>query len=259
MDADTALLTELVRRAPVFEALREEALDRRDLQDRLDCSKPTVHRIVTSLGEKGLVRRENGEFELTPLGATIAEPLGRFEGEVEAAIALRPVLARLLEEPIPFDLTAVADARVTRAEPGDPYKPVNRFASLVADSDTLRGFDTTTLAPIHVESIHRRICDGMTTEIVYHPAAITDILTTDPDRGTEALDSGNLSLWTHEDLPCGLAVFDDRVGIGGYDEETGMLSVFVDTDDPDAREWALALFEHYKQEADPLYRADRVG
>ena len=259
MDADTALLTELVRRAPVFEALREESLDRRDLQDRLDCSKPTVHRIVTSLGEKGLVQRKNGEFELTPLGATVAAPLGRFEGEVGAAIALRPVLARLLDEPVAFDLATVVDARVTRAEPGNPYKPVNRFASLVEDSDTLRGFDTTTLAPIHVEGIHRRICDRMTTEIVYHPAAIEDILTTNPDRGTEALESGNLSLWTHEDLPCGLAVFDDRVGIGGYDDETGMLSVFVDTEDPAAREWGLSLFAHYKREADPLYRADRVG
>lgn len=174
-------------------------------------------------------------------------------------MALEPVLGALLNGPAEFDLATFADARVTRAEPGDPYKPVTRFASLVEASDTLRGFDTTTLAPIHVESIHRRIVGGVATEIVNHPVAIEEILTANPDRGTEAIESGNLSLWTHDDLPCGLAIFDDRIGIGGYDDETGVLSVFVDTGAPAARERGLSLFDHYKQEADPLYRADRVG
>lgn len=259
MTVDTALLTELVRRARVFVALRESSLDRRELQDRLECSKPTVHRIVTSLGEKGILERVDGEFALTPLGATLAAPLRRFEGEIGAAMALEPVLDALRQGPVDFDIGIVADATVTRAEPGTPYEPVNRFISLVEKSDTLRGFDTTTLAPIHIERIHRRIVGGMETEIIYHPAAIEGILTANPDRSTEAIESGNLSLWTHEGLPCGLVVFDDRVGIGGYDEKTGALSVFVDTDAPDAREWALSLFEHYREEAEPLVRADRIG
>ena len=45
-----------------------------------------------------------------------------------------------------------------------------------------------------------------------------------------------MTLRTREDLPYGLALFDDRVGIGGYDETPGLMQGFVDTDAPIARE-----------------------
>lgn len=64
------------------------------------------------------------------------------------------------------------------------------------------------------------------------------------------VERGQLTLSTHEDLPFGLAIFDDRIGLGGYDPDSGMLRVFVDTDDPDAREWALQRYERYREAAD---------
>lgn len=65
-----------------------------------------------------------------------------------------------------------------------------------------------------------------------------------------AVESDQLTLSAHDDLPSGLAIFDDRIGLGGYDADSGMLPAFVDTDDPDAREWALKRHERYREAAD---------
>jgi hypothetical protein len=53
-------------------------------------------------------------------------------------------------------------------------------------------------------------------------------------------------------FPYGLAIFDDRVGIGGYDEETGLLQVFADTESPIAREWAERVFASVRADSKPI-------
>jgi|GEM_PF-6626660 len=53
-----------------------------------------------------------------------------------------------------------------------------------------------------------------------------------------------------EDDPFGLAIFDDRVGVGGDDDETGLLRAFIDTDEPSVRAWALDQYERYRAAAE---------
>ena len=72
------------------------------------------------------------------------------------------------------------------------------------------------------------------------------------DRATDAIDRGHLALRTRGDLPYGLAIFDDRVGIGGYDDATGLMEVFVDTDAPIAREWARRVYASVRADSDPV-------
>lgn len=245
-------LVRLVKRAPVLEALRAEALDRQELQDALDVSKPTVHRIARSLGEMGVVDRTEGEFKLTEQGQILADEFERLEAVVEAADRLAPLLETVAVGDLDLDVETFADATVTLAEPGSPYQPLERFLALVESTGSLRGFDSTTLAPVSVGTIYGRIADGMETEVVYPPDTAAGIMETAPDRGQEMIESGNLRVWVHDDVPCGLAIFDDRVGLGGYDATTGTLVAFADTAAPEARAWAEETFEAYRDEARPL-------
>lgn len=73
-----------------------------------------------------------------------------------------------------------------------------------------------------------------------------------PERAREAVERGHLRLRTREALPYGLAVFDDRVGIGGYDDRTGAMEVFVDTDSPIDREWAERVYRSVRADSEPL-------
>ncbi|WP_254536017.1 helix-turn-helix transcriptional regulator [Halomarina litorea] len=250
----TDTLIQLVRRSPLLSALREGPLDRRDIEARLDVSKPTVHRATKALTERGFVERDGSVFRLTRSGRVVAEAAEDFRRTATAADRLAPLLHAIDDADPTFDVAVepFADARVTCSEPGHPYRPLNRFMTLVRETDRLRGFDTTTVAPGNVATIHERIVDGMVTEILYPPGVVEDVLGNDPERAREAVESGNLTLGLHESLPCGLALFDDRVGLGGYDAGTGTLSVFVDTDDPEAYAWGERTFERYRAAATPL-------
>ncbi|NUB90598.1 transcriptional regulator [Haloterrigena sp. SYSU A121-1] len=249
---DTDLLGDIVRHGPVLEALLSEPLDRREIEARLDVSRATSHRYTQWLDERGFVEKVDGRFQLTWRGAVIAEEVLRFEANVRTAHRMTPLLDAVCEDHRDFILEPFVDATITVAEPDDPYKPVERFVALVNESETFRGFNTTHMAPLVLGEFHRRVFDETDTEIIYLPHIVEKLFETYPERAREAIDRGHLTLRTREDLPYGLALFDDRVGIGGYDETTGLMQVFVDTDAPIAREWAERVYASVRADSKSL-------
>jgi predicted transcriptional regulator len=250
---DTERLVELVRRAPVLTALQEaESMDRRDLEAHLDVSKSTVHRLTRSLRERGLIEREAGAFVLTPLGAVCAGEVAAFTATIETAWELAPVVTAAETHDIALDVRAFADATVTTAAPGNPYRPVERFMTLVGETDELRGLDPATINPLHIDALYERIVDGMVTEVVFPPSVVEGLLGANPDRAERAFASGNLTILVHDDLPFGLTLCAERVGVGVYDDDTGLLRTYADTDAPAAREWAEAVYANHRAAATPL-------
>ena len=249
---DTDLLGDIVRHGPVLEALREAPLDRREIEERLDVSRATSHRFTRWLDEQGFVEKVDGRFQLTGRGEAVADEVLRFEANVRTVHRMAPLLDSICEDHQEFVVEPFVDATVTVAEPDDPYRPVERFVSLAGGSETFRGFNTTHMAPLVLGEFHRQVFDGADTEIVYLPHIVEKLFETYPTRATEAIERGHLTLRTREELPYGLAIFDDRVGIGGYDERTGLMEVFVDTDSPIAREWAERVYASVRADSDPL-------
>lgn len=244
------VLVELIRRHEVFEALADDALEKPELASVLDISPATAHRILTSFREKGYIRRTGRGYELTPLGARLREVTERFRSETDQTYRLEALYETVIEADIDVDVEYFDGATVTVAKSGDPYRPINRFAHLLAETETLRGFDTTSVSPSYVEDIHERIVDGMPIEIVFETAVIDRLSTEYADLADVAFERENLTLFAHDEIPFGLALFDDRVGIGVYDSELGILSVFIDTDNEDAYAWGERLFDQYRAAAD---------
>ncbi|WP_226023671.1 helix-turn-helix transcriptional regulator [Halomicrobium salinisoli] len=249
---DMDLLGDIVRHGPVLEALLTEPLDRREIEDRLDISRATSHRYVQWLDEQGLVEKVDGRFQLTWRGAVTGEEILRFEANVRAAQRLTPLLDAICDDHRDFVLEPFVDSTITTAEPDDPYRPVERFVALVRDSETLRGFNTTHMAPLALEEFHRQLFEDSDTELIYVPSTAERLFETHPERARTAIEDGHLVLRTRDELPYGLAIFDGRVGIGGYDEATGLMQVFVDTDAPIAREWAERVYASVREDSEPL-------
>lgn len=243
------LVIDLLRRSPLLEELQQGALDRVDLQDRLGVSRATSHRHTRLLGELGVLEKENNEFELTEMGELLTNALVRCKREVSSALQLGPVLEVIRDAPVAIDIEVFAGATVTSAEHGDPYSPVARFVSLVQETEQLRGVDMDLITPFYITEIQQRIVDGMDTEGIALPDVVEDSLSGYPDKCMEACASGHLAVWLHDGLPFGLSIFDDRVGIGVPERGTRNLRVFVDTDSPEVREWAEAVYESYNSEA----------
>ncbi|WP_458209259.1 helix-turn-helix transcriptional regulator [Haladaptatus sp. NG-SE-30] len=245
-------LLDLVRHGPVLEALRKEPLDRREIEGRLDISRTTSHRFTRWLDEHGLVEKVDGRYRLTGKGMGMADEVLRFERNVATYERLTPLWDCICEEHQEFVIEPFADATVTTATPDDPYRPVRRFVSLADESTTLRGFNTTHMVPLTSGSFFDSTYEDTDTEIIYLPSVVETLFDVFPDRAREAIDRGHFALRTREALPYGLAIFDDRVGIGGYDETTGTMQVFVDTDAAIAREWAERVYTVYRDDSEPL-------
>jgi predicted transcriptional regulator len=249
---DTDRLIDVVRHGPVLEALLREPLDRRGIERRLDVSRATSHRFTRWLDERGLAEKRDGRFRLTGYGEVVTEELLRFERNVAAAERLGPLLEHVCEDHKEFVVEPFADATVTVATPEDPYRPVRRFASLVDASESLRGFNTVPMASVSLEEFHREVLEDTDVELIYPPAAVERLRSRDPEGTSAAEHRGELRLRTRAALPYGLVILDDHVGIGGYDEETGAMRVFVDTDAAVAREWAERVYAVYRDRSTPL-------
>ncbi|RZH67054.1 helix-turn-helix transcriptional regulator [Natrinema altunense] len=250
VDAD--LLSDIVRHGPVLEALLNDALDRGEIEDRLNVSRATSHRFTQWLDEQGFVKKTDGRLQLTGRGEVVAEEVLRFEANVQTAHRLTPLLDVICEDHREFVVEPFVDATVTVARPDDPYRPIERFISLVRESETFRGFNTTHMAPLVLGGFHQQLFDATDTEVIYLPRIAEKLFDTYPERAREAIESGHLALRTRDELPYGLALFDERVGIGGYDETTGLMRVFVDTDAPIAREWAERVYASISDDSEPL-------
>lgn len=243
---------ELLRRAPMLTALDDGPLDRQALEERLDVSRATSHRFTRWLGDRGLIKRVDGQFRLTEPGRAVTEAVGGFKTAVTTATLLGPALEAVNDaDPSipPVPLQAFADATVTSPEGGDPHGPMTRYVSLVHETETLRGFDTWTIAPTYMAEIQDRILAGMETELIDPLDVVEDVMDNYPERCVQVCVSGYLTIRLHDALPFGLALFDDRIGLAIYDSDTEVLSAFVDTDDPEAREWAEAVYESYEAES----------
>ena len=238
-------LAELLGHGPTLTALREGSLDRRSLQELLGVSRSTCHRHTRALEAAGLVERPAGEYALTPTGEEVADAVSAFASHVRTALTLGPVLDRIRETTPAFDVGTFADATVTTAEPGNSSRPVARALSLFRETETFRGVHTASIAPMYLED--ERVLDGLATEVIEPPEVAAEIMDEYPERCVEVCVSEYFTHWLHDDLPFGLVIFDDRIGIGVVGEEG--VKTFVDTDDPAAREWAEAVFESLREEA----------
>lgn len=248
----TGELVDIVRHGPLLEALLDGPLDRRGIEDHLDVSKATSHRFTQWLESAGLGERLDHRHQLTGRGEAIAEELLRFEANVRTARRLTPLLDVICDDHDEFLVEPFVDATVTIADPEDPYRPVERFIELVQESQTFRGFNTTHMAPLVLGEFHRQMFGETETEIIYLPAIVEKLFETYPARAREAIERGHLTLRTRDDLPYGLALFDERVGIGGYDASTGLMQVFVDTDAPIARQWGERVYDAIRADSESL-------
>lgn len=247
--ADPDHLGDIVRHGPVLEALRAEPLDRREIEGRLDVSRATSHRLTKWLDEQGFVKKVDGRFRLTGRGEAVTDEVLRFEANVSTVHRMGPLLDVICPHHAEFAIEPMIDSTVTVAEPTVPDRPAERFISLVGESETFRGFNTTHLAPLMIGEFYQRVFDGTEAEFIYPPDVAERLRETYPTRVTEAVDRGQLTLRTREKLPYGLALFDERVGLGGYDDDTGLMQVFVDTDSPMAREWADRVYASIKADS----------
>ncbi len=250
--AEIEFLTRSAHRVECLDALAERPRSRADLQALAGASSSTIGRLLREFETRGWIRRDGDRYRATSDGLFVAGELTTLLDRIETRQQLRDVARWLPAEKLGISIESFSDAVVTVADSDDPYKPIRRYDELIADAGTMRAFGTATLKSANAGTLYRNVRDGMRTEIIYPPPIVEVVLEWSPMAAKKGLEGGNLTILLHDALPCGLTIFDDRVALTGYDPDTGMLRAIVDTNSPEAREWAEAFYESYRDEARPL-------
>ena len=251
---DIAYLVRSEHRVPTLVALTDRPRSRSELWEMTGVSSSTMRRTLGEFEKRHWIRKSGYRYEATQVGGFVASAMTELIERIETQQKLRDVWHWLPGEESGFTIEMCSDAVVAVAEANDPYRPVNRFVSLLRGTNRFRfvGFDVALLEPCKDE-LSKRIVEGMETEIIDPPNVARYILSAYSEHCSEPLESGNLTVRLHDDLPpYGVSIFDDRIGISGYDPDSGTVRVLMDTDAPEVREWAEATYESYRREARPL-------
>lgn len=248
---DIAFLTRSEHRVSTLAALTVRPCSRSELWEMAEVSSSTIRRTLREFEQRNWIRKTGYQYEATQLGAYIAAGVMELIDRVENERKLRDVWHLLSLDAEDLQIGLFADAVVTVAESTDPYRPVDRFASLLETADRFRllGSDLALFEPCR-ELFRQRAIDGMEAEIIDPPYVTEYVQSNYPDHASMTAESSEITVWIHEELPeYGLSIFDDRVGITGYEPNSGTVRVFVDTEKSEVREWADTTFRAYQNTA----------
>lgn len=254
---DEDLLETAVERREALTTLAEAPHHRRELQEALDISKTTCHRIVRTFDNHGLLGRTDSGYTLSTKGELIAEQAGHYVRNMRTACLLEPLAEAVEETEFEFDVELFTDARITHPKPNDPTLPINREFQIFRESETHLQLDYNRHIPrLYVEQLGDIVLEhGMQFEHVLPKALVQDRLDRFEGlhrRQVEGELDAAVSYRINDEAPFGVTVYDrSHAVLRAYDDDTGSLTVMVDTDDPEAVAWAEAVYEHYRERAKP--------
>ena len=257
---DVAFLCRSDHRIRVLTALTDRPRDRRDLRSLTGASQPTVSRILTDFEDRHWITRMGHRYRLTALGALVAEDLSALIEAMTREERLRDIWPWLPHDIADFSIDMFSDVVVSKPGPTYPHQPVERFAGLLADTSTMRGFGMAVLKSGDLTAFFERLVAGFECEYIYPPAVFESLLSWDREMVNEALSRGNYTVYLHDDLPmderCGICLLDDRTTICCYDAPSGTLQSFVDTGSAEFHDWADGYYRQFRDEAHTIEEHD---
>jgi len=256
---DIAYLARSEHRVPTLVALTERPRSRSELCELGGVSSSTMRRTLDEFEARIWIRKDGYQYTATRLGEVIASGMENLIERVETERNLRDVWHWLPDEVGEFTIETWEAMTVTVAEPDAPYRPVDRFESLLAETTELRLVrpEIALMEPCF-DVLVRLIDEGVDVVLVARPESHTYFLSTYPERSADMMQQDNFTVLEHEGLPAyGTGLLDERATISCYEQDSGTVHALVDTEVAPIREWAQSVCETYASEGQPV-ESDRV-
>jgi len=259
---DIAYLSRSEHRIPALVALTERPRSRSELCELTGVSSSTIRRTLDEFEDRIWIHRDGYRYTATRLGEVIASGMEDLIEQVETERQLRNIWHWLPDEVSEFPIETWEAMTITVAEPDAPYRPIDRFESLLEETSELRLVrpEIALMEPCF-DVLVRLIDRGVEVVLVARPESHTYFLSTYPERSAALMQRDNFTVLEHDALPShGTGLLDERVAISCYERDSGTVHVLIDTDVAAVREWAASMCETYTAEAQPVERPEnRVG
>lgn len=231
----------------------EEPVDSNALARNLTVSVSTVNRVVSQFVRAGLLRRTDEGITLTDAGAVLTAEVTAFIKTVETTQALEPLLGPLRSVSPPPEIRWFNDANLVTATPTNPYAPLSRYSELFAEADRKYLVGDRFVVPQQgIDAACRAIEHGVECTCIWSSDTLAGMAERHPELMEWSTGRDELTGMVAQSVPLDFALFDDRLVVYGFAEETGVLSVLADTNQPDAVEWGRQLFARIQTEATAL-------
>lgn len=251
---DIAYLVRSPHRIPALVALTERPRSRSELCELTGVSSSTIRRTLDEFEDRIWIRKDGYQYTATRLGEVIVSGMEDLIERVETERKLRDLWHWLPDEIGEFTVETWAEMTVTVAEPNAPYSPVDRFESLLHETDELR-FVRPEIALMEpcIDALFDLVDGGADIVLVGRPDSHTYFRSTYPEHSSEMMRQDNFTVLEHDDLPpYGSGLLDGRVAISCYERDSGTVHALIDTDAAAVRRWARSVIETYTSEARPF-------
>lgn len=258
---DVAYLARSEHRVSALVALSNRPRDRSELCELTGVSSSTIRRTLSEFEKRSWVRKNGNQYEATQLGSFIAEAMQELIHRVETEQKLRDVWHWLPDEFGGFSIETWTDLRVTVAEPDFPYRPINRFESLLQGTTRFRCLrpEVALMEPC-LELLLQLLDDEADITLIDRRACHAYFISTYPERSAEMIERDTFTALEHDQLPShGIGLLDDRVTISCFEKDSGTVQALIDTDSPEVREWAESVYASYRADARPIDTQRIVG
>jgi predicted transcriptional regulator len=253
---DIAYLSRSQHRIPALVALTERPRSRSELCELTGVSSSTIRRTLDEFEDRIWIRKDGYQYTATRLGEVVASGMEDLIKQVETERKLRDIWHWLPDEVSEFTIETWEAMTITVAEPDAPYRPIDRFESLLKETDKLRLVrpEIALMEPCF-DVLVQLIDEGVDVILVARPESHTYFLSTYPERSSEMMQQDNFTVLEHDDLPpCGTGLLDERVTISCYEQDSGTVHALIDTQVAPIREWAQSVYETYTANAQPVDR-----
>ena len=252
--ADIGYLSRSEHRIPMLVSLTDRPRSRSELCELTDVSSSTARRTLSEFEDRTWVRKEGYQYVATRLGDAIADGIEDLIDLFETEQKLRDIWHWLPDAVIELPAETWSEMTVTLPEPDSPYRPVNRFKSLLQQTTEVRYLrpEVALMEPCFDELLPL-IDDGVDITLVDRPGCHEYFITTYPERSLAMEKRENFTVLEHDELPrYGIGLLTNRVTISCYEQDSGSVQALVDTDVPAIREWAESTYTSFENEAQPV-------
>ncbi|WP_224267996.1 helix-turn-helix transcriptional regulator [Haloprofundus salinisoli] len=234
-------------RIAVLDAVASGPHTRRELEDAVGASQPTLARILRDFEERHWVEREGMRYDATASGAFVAASFTDLLSNVETEVHLRPVVQWLPTAHLDVDLARFDDARITRPTQTTPNGPLKRALELSAQAEA-QLVVSYVLNYEMLETLHGAAVEGTQSLRGVLSRETVETLRDDPTswrRFRELLSCENVALrLAEEPIPFAVGVADETVYFFLRDGD-GLLRALLESTDSEIREWAVRAVNDY--------------
>ncbi|WP_174786361.1 MULTISPECIES: helix-turn-helix transcriptional regulator [Haloprofundus] len=234
-------------RIAVLDAVASGPHTRRELEDAVGASQPTLARILRDFEERRWVEREGTQYVPTPSGSFVAASFTDLLSNVETEVHIRPVVQWLPTAHLDVDLARFGDARITRPTRTSPNGPLKRALELSARAET-QLVASYVLNHEMLETLHGAVVEGTQSLRGVLSRETVETLRDDPAsqrrlRELLSCEDADLRL-AEEPIPFAVGVADETVFFFLRDDD-GLLRALLESTDSEIREWAVRAVDDY--------------